>query len=75
MEFLNVSRQRAAEPYATGRTRSKAAGFVTKGGCWERAGDKAALKLPRAPAALQGWFKLCFTPLPYGWESAHIRYA
>lgn len=45
MEFLNVSRQRAAEPSATGRALSKAAGFVTEGGCWQQAGDAAAVAL------------------------------
>lgn len=51
MEFLNVSRQRAAEPSATGRALSKAAGFVTEGGCWQRAGDTAAVALVGSAAS------------------------
>lgn len=46
MEFLNVSRQRAAEPSATGRALSKAAGFVTEG-----AGDTAAAALVGSAAS------------------------
>lgn len=42
-----------------------------RGSCWERAGD-TVLQHHRVPAALQGWFQLCFTPLPYSWVSAHV---
>lgn len=35
---------------------------------------REALQHPQVPAALQGWFQLWFTPLPYSWESAHMWY-
>lgn len=66
MGFLNVSRQRAAEPSATGSTLSVAAGFVTEGGClaahpalaarWGHStgGSGRLMQHPQVPGAPQG---------------------